>query len=312
MTDQNTAALPWFYFGAVCATWGSSFLFMKLALQSFDVFQVAFGRNFLGAVSLAVVLLLIRRRPNTGLLQLGHTAVVAVFFNVVPALLYAWAETGISSGLASIYNATTPVMTLLVTVAAFRTQRPHVFQVAGIGVGMLGVLIIALPEVGTGAPLLMHLACLGSTACYGVGYVYLRHFLAGKNAEPVSQTALQLGIASVLLLPTLAFSTTPNLTHSAPALLGIGLLGAVGTGLCYVWNNRLIGLWGAARASMTTYVTPAVGVLLGVVLLGEQLKWNLFVGLIVVLLSILLSNRAPRQIRRNKRSTAKDNVLINS
>lgn len=305
----------WLYFVAVCLTWGSSFLFMKLSLQSFNVVQVAFGRNFLGALALLAVLLVMRRKISVGRRQVGHTAVVALFFNVIPALLYAWAQTGISSGLASIYNATTPMMTLIVTALAFRSQRPGRNQNLGILIGLLGVLVIAIPEIGFGGSVLMHVACLGATACYGVGYVYLRHFLSRPDADPVQQTALQLCIASVVLAPLLAFAPLPADLGSPVAWFGIAMLGVVGTGLCYVWNNRLISLWGASRAAMTTYVTPAVGVLLGVLVLSEPLAWNLFVGLAIVLGSIMLSSRPSKQtplVPEPTKQTVPDAVLENS
>lgn len=266
---------------------------MKLALQGFNVVQVAFGRNFLGAIALLMVMLIMRRSLKMSWSQLGHTAVVSVFFNVFPALLYAWAQTGISSGLASIYNATTPIMTLLVTALAFRTQRSNRYQNSGVALGLLGVLVIAVPEVGLGGAWPLHLACLGATACYGVGYVYLRQFLARPDADPIQQTATQLTIASCILAPLLIWAPVPQDFLNPTAWFGLSMLGVVGTGLCYVWNNKLIGLWGASRAAMTTYVTPAVGVLLGAMFLAEPLVWNLFAGLAIVLLGIVLSGYRP-------------------
>lgn len=292
MPNRGSERGLWLIFAAVSLTWGSSFLFMKLSLTQLNAYEVAMGRISLGAATLLLLMLLTRRKFTFSWSQLGHTAVVALCLNVLPSLLYAWAETRLSSGLASIYNATTPIMTLLVGLMALRSERISGRQMLGVGLGLAGVLVIAGPEVSGGGELLAHLACVAATACYGISYVYIRRFLVPPGGDPVAQTALQLTVASVILAPGAFWWAGPLRLPQGEALAGILLLGVLGTGLCFVWNNRLIGRWSPSRAAMVTYVTPAVGVALGALVLHESLSWNLPAGLVLVILGIGLGSKS--------------------
>lgn len=306
----------WLRFAAVSLTWGSSFLLMKLALEGMGAYQVAFGRSALGVATLMAVLLLRRSRVRWNTKLVLHSAVVALTLNVVPALLYAWAETQLSSGLASIYNATTPLMTLLVTVLALRGERIAAHQVGALLLGLAGVVVVAVPAATTGGSVWAHLACLGATACYGMAYVYIRRHLAHPGVDAVRQTALQLVLATVIFLPAMPFLGTGHIQWNAPVVAGILLLGIFGTGLCFVWNNHLIASWGPSRAAMTTYLTPVVGVLLGAGVLGEPLTWNLPAGLALVLVSIVLGRRhvgvdkTEQQPSRHETTPAKERAPV--
>lgn len=283
----------WLRFGAVSLTWGASFLMMKLALEGMGVYQVAFARNLLGAAALVILLLATRQRLMLDWRRAGHSVVVAALLNVAPALLYAWAETGLSSGMASIYNATTPLMTLLVGLLAFRTEKSTRRKLLALGLGLGGVVVVAAPSVGGGGPLGTHLACLGATACYGAAYGYIRKFLATPSSNPLGQTALQLLLAVVLLLPGVFLWGASPIDFTPRVAVGILVLGIAGTGMCFAWNNTLIAEWSPSRAATTTYITPAVGVLLGALVLGEPLGWNLPAGLLLILGSVVLGREHP-------------------
>lgn len=286
----------WLRFGAVSLTWGSSFLMMKLALEGMGVYQVAFARNLLGAAALVGLLLVTRTYPALGWRRVGHSLVVAATLNVAPALLYAWAETGLSSGMASIYNATTPLMTLLVGLAAFRTEKSTARKILALGLGLVGVVIVAAPSIGGGGSLPSHLACLGATACYGVAYGYIRKFLAIPSSNPLGQTALQLVLAVVLLLPGVFIWGAAPIDFTPRVLVGVLVLGIAGTGMCFAWNNTLIAEWNPSRAAMTTYITPAVGIILGALVLGEPLGWHLPAGLLLIFTSVLLGREKRRDL----------------
>ncbi|HYJ73999.1 MAG TPA: DMT family transporter [Kineosporiaceae bacterium] len=275
---------------ALALVWGASFLFIKVGLEGLAPAQVVFGRLTAGAVALVVVTLVTRRPLPRERVVWGHMLVVALLLCVVPFLLFSWAETRISSGLASIYNATTPLMTTLVALAALPSERPTRTRLLGLLVGFAGVVLVLGPWRGeTGGAVGGQLACLGATACYGAATVYLRRFVSPRGLPAVTVATVQVGLGAVVLLVAAPFAAATPVHLTPRVVLSVLTLGALGTGLAYVWLTNIVVGWGATNASTVTYLTPLVGVVLGVVLLGETLTWNQPVGALVVVLGIAVS-----------------------
>ncbi|MFJ3383519.1 MULTISPECIES: DMT family transporter [unclassified Curtobacterium] len=291
-------------FVLVALTWGSSFLFMKIGLEGLSPQQVALGRVLLGALTLVAILLVTRRRWPRSIRLWGHLLVVAVFLNAVPSSLVAWAEQTVPSGLASIYNATTPIMVLLALPLLLPAERLRGRQLAGVLLGILGVLVLVGPWSLIGDPAVLatvpgQVALLGMTACYGFGLAYMRRFVAGSGYDAITLTTVQLTLGAGLMLLVAPFTATGAVHLDWRIVAAMVALGCLGTGLAYAWNTGLVQAWGAARASTVTYLTPVVGVVLGVLVLGERVRWNEPVGGVVILLGIALASgvlrrRAPR------------------
>jgi drug/metabolite transporter (DMT)-like permease len=285
--------------------WGSSFLFMKVALGGISPAQVAWSRLVLGALALGLFVLLRREQLPRSVRIWGHMTVLAVSFCVVPFLLFSWAQQHVTSGLASIYNATTPIMTAIMAGLLFRVERLKALQIAGIGFGILGVIVIIAPWQGLdlSQSLVAQLAILGATACYGFSLAYMRKFVASTGMSALVFSFLNIGIAAaimVLLSPVLVL--TP-VDLDPWIVVSVVLLGCLGTGVAYIWNQNVVRAWGPTRASTVTYITPLVGVVLGVLILGERLSWNEPVGALVVFLGILLAQNRLRLRRRNEKGT---------
>lgn len=270
--------------------WGSSFLLIAIALTGLSPAQVAGGRLLFGALALGAIVLLKRERMPRAPRTWAHLCVLAASFCVVPYLLFAWAQQHVPSGLASIFNATTPIMTAILAWAVFRVERLRRGQLAGIGVGIAGVVVIIAP--GTAAAVaestIAQIALLGATACYGFSLAYMRRFLGDSG---LSGTVFAFGYiapaaAFMLLLSPLILAEPMDLTPAV--VLSVIALGVLGTGVAYVWNQNTLRAWGPTRASTVTYITPVVGVALGIVVLGERLTWNEPVGAVIVFAGILL------------------------
>ncbi len=288
-------------FGLAGLIWGASFLFIALALTGLSPAQVATARAVLGAVTLLLLVLVTRDRlPAWGPVW-GHLAVIGVMFCVVPYLLFSWAQQYVASGLASVYNATTPIMTALIAALVLRVERLDRAQVLGIGIGILGVIVIIGPWQGVelGGDLLPQLAMLGATACYGFSLSYMRRHLAATGLSALAMTAAYIGIAAVVLLALTPLIGLEPVSLTPTVVGAVVALGALGTGLAYVWNQNVVRAWGATRASTVTYITPVIGVLLGILVLGERLVWNEPVGAALVILGVLL---AQGRLRRRRRS----------
>jgi drug/metabolite transporter (DMT)-like permease len=274
--------------------WGSGFLFVKLALRGLSPVQIVLGQLTLGAVVLLLTLA-VRRQPLPHLgRQWAYLAGMAVLANIAPYLLFSWSEQRISSGLAGVLSATTPLCTLVLA-RAFGVGRLTVARVLGLVLGLAGVVLLAAPwhdgpRAGSAAGVL---AALGAAACYAGSYVYARRLLTNRGTEPLVLSAVQLTAGALLLGVVTPWIGRQPVTLSGTVVLGVVALGVLSTGIAYVLNYRLIQDEGLTAASMTNYLTPVVAVLLGVMFVDERLSWNLAVGTAVVLLGVWIAERTP-------------------
>ncbi len=280
---------------ALALTWGSSFLLMKVALQEFTPAQVALGRILVGATTLTTLMVATRRTWPRERRLWGHMAVrlgVPVR-GPVPALRLGRVDPAIA-GIGAILNSTTPIWTAVAMTAIIRGNRLTRGQLAGIALGAVGVLLImGVWQVVTAPAFLGSLpaqaACLGATASYGLAFAWMERFVNRTHTyDSVTIASVQLAGAaaiSVVLVPFVAL--TPVVPHAAPTL-SLLALGALGTGVAYVWNTRVVITWGSLVASTVTYLTPVVGVVLGIAVLGETMTWHEPLGAVVVIVSVML------------------------
>ncbi|WP_353826376.1 DMT family transporter [Agromyces sp. SYSU T0242] len=301
----------WAQFLAAGLVWGASFLFMTVALGGVSFTQVAWTRTVLGGLTLGLVLLAVRPRvgggpvlPRDPIVWL-HFLVIGTVGCVIPFLLFSWAQQSVTSTLTSILNATTPIMTALIATLAFRVERLDASRWLGVVVGIVGVVVIIAPwRSELAGSLAGQLACLGATACYGVMFGYTKRFLSGR---PIAQTTfafLQVGMGAAVMLVLTPFLAAGPVSLDLPIVASLVTLGVLGTGLAYVWNIGVIRDWGPTNASTVTYVTPVVGVALGVLVLREPLSWNEPLGALVVMVGILLAQGRVRMPRPRVRDAA--------
>jgi drug/metabolite transporter (DMT)-like permease len=281
--------------------WGSSFLFMKVALGGLSPAQVAWSRLVLVAVTLGIFVAVRRETLPKRIVVWAHMLVLALSFCVVPFLLFSWAQQHVTSGLASIYNATTPIMTAVMAWAVFRVEKLRIVQIAGILIGILGVMVIIAPWQGLepDQSLIAQFAILGATACYGFSLAYMRRFTSNSGMTPLVFSFLNIGLAAVIMVALTPVIALAPIRLDAAIVICLVLLGCLGTGVAYIWNQNVLRAWGPTRASTVTYITPVVGVALGAIVLGETVSWNEPAGALVVFLGILL---AQDRLRRRART----------
>src|SRR4051812_47742962 len=293
-------------FIAMGLIWGASFLFMKVALTGVSFGQVAWARLVFGAVTLGIIALIMRARLPREPIVWVHFSVVAVTYCVIPFLLFAWAEQYVSSSLASIYNAVTPITTAILATAAFRVEKLNRDQVLGVLVGIVGVVIVVGPWAvdALAGSLWGQLACLGAVTCYGFSFGYIRRFISPREVSATTSAFLNIGLAAVIMIILTPVIAWHPITFSWPVLLSLLALGALGTGVVYIWNMNVLRAWGPTLTSGVTYVTPVVGVALGILILGEHLTWNEPVGALVVIAGILLTQQRVRLFTRRQAELA--------
>jgi drug/metabolite transporter (DMT)-like permease len=295
MRPRSARDVPWqLLFAILGAIWGCSFLFIKLGLQSFTPVQVAFGRLAIGALTLMVLARLtgtpLPRRRETW----RHLAVAALLFCSIPFTLFAWGETQVSSILAGLINACTPLTTLVVVLAAFPEEQPTRERVAGLAIGFTGVLVvIGVWEGLGGGELLGILACVGAICCYGMAFPYTRRHLARSGEGPLGLAMGQVTVAALFLVPVVLLEAVlgggVTLPIAASTVVGMLALGGLGSGVAYVLNTRIIMVAGGTIASSVTYVTPLFAIAAGFLLLGEPLSWHQPAGGAIVLLGVAVS-----------------------
>jgi drug/metabolite transporter (DMT)-like permease len=277
----------------LAAIWGTSFLFIKVGVRELPPLWLSFGRVAAGALTLLVVLAVTRDRLPRDPRLWGHLVVVAALGVVLPFTLFGYGEQRVSSVLAGIWNAATPLVALPLAVLLFRTERMTRARAAGLGVGFLGVLIVlgVWRDVG-GSQLTGQLLCFGAAMCYAVAIPYQKKFIAGRAGSGVAIAAGQLLVALAMLAvvaPLLAGTPPAPARLSAPVVWCVLALGALGTGVAFVLNLRVIRYAGASTSTSVTYLMPVVATVVGVLILREHLRWNQPVGALVVIAGVAVS-----------------------
>lgn len=279
-------------FGALALLWGASFLLIKMGLAALSPAQIAFGRIVLGALVLIAVCAVRGIRFGRDRRLWGHAAVAGLFASALPWTLYSAAERSVDSGLAGALNATTPLWTLLFGFAFGVQRRIAPRMAAGLLAGFAGVLLMFAPWQAGGAGL-GAFACLGAAASYGIGYVYIGRNLTGSGDRPapLAMAGMQLSAATVLAALALPLEGFPPVRLDVPALLAVLVLGVFGTGAGFALNYRLIADEGPTAAATVTYLMPVVSILLGWLVLDEQIGLRVLAGIALVLAGVALSRK---------------------
>jgi|SRR5205085_7221860 len=279
--------------------WGWSFLFIKVAVAGMPPAAVSFTRVALGLVVLLAVVRLKGLHLPTGREAWRHFAVVGFFGSALPFTLLPWGEQHITSVLAAVLNAATPLFAALLA-AFFLGQRLRRGQSLGLLFGFVGVGVAAGLGASdlSGASVAGEAAAVGAGASYAIAIVYAKRHLGGLS--PLVAAAGQLAMATVLALPVAVLTTAhEGVDLNARRVLAVCLLGVLGTGLAYVLFYRVIAELGPTMASAVTYLAPVMAVTVGLLFLHEPFHLRLLAGGALIIGGIVLLNgqgvRSPEQ-----------------
>jgi drug/metabolite transporter (DMT)-like permease len=273
--------------------WGSSYLFIKVAVAEVPPLTLVAGRLVLAAAILWVVLLAARQAMPRSRRLWAAFAVMGLLNGAVPYSLIFWSEQYISSGLASLLQATMPLFTVLMGHFLLRDERLTAGRVAGVVLGFVGVGLLMLPDLrqGAHANLLGQLAMVASSVSYAGAALFARSRLRGQPALVSTTGQLTMGAIWIVPLSLLVGGLQLKGLPSLPALaswLGLTILGTV---IAYVIYFRLIERTSAAFTSTVTYIIPVFGLILGALVLNEPLSLTLLVSLGLILAGVLLVRR---------------------
>jgi drug/metabolite transporter (DMT)-like permease len=268
----------------LAAIWGSSFLFMRLAVVDLGPMATAAVRVAIAAAFLLPLVLWRGLGPQLWQ-HWRKVFVIGVLNSGIPFALFAFAITTITTGLSAILNATVPLFGALVAWLWLK-DRPAATRALGLVVGFAGVAMLAWDKASFRidadgpAPGWAVLACLAATLCYGIAASATKKYLTGLPPL-VTATGSQLGATLFLALP--AAWTWPATMPGTTAWLALLAVGVVCTGIAYILYFRLIEQAGPARALAVTFVVPVFAVLYGVLFLDETVTaWMLFCAAVIV------------------------------
>ena len=210
---------------ALGCTWGASFLFIHVIVDETGPLELVFGRLLFGMLAIGAYVLVTRHKFTPTPKLAAQVSVMALFSNVIPFGLIALGQEHISSGNASILNATVPIFTSIIAAAVLDEEYMTMGRIAGLVLGLLGVGVLTGKDVldVTSASVLGQFAIVGAAACYGGGAVYARNLLRG--CDPVTLALLQTSIGAIITVPILLAirGGPPRLQHQ-PGSLGLGSL----------------------------------------------------------------------------------------
>jgi drug/metabolite transporter (DMT)-like permease len=281
---------------ALALIWGAAFLFIKLAVRDMSPATLVLSRAVLGAFTLGLIFAVRRQTPfPTGTrARLLPFMVMAVVGSLLPWLAIAFGEQSISSALASILNATTPLWTAVLAYWVTPTERPSRLNYVGVAIGFLGTGILIAPDL-IGQPLrattIGTLAVAVAACSYAVAAMVQRRRLRGVSSLQVGfwQLALTAPLAFYFALPTI------GATHlRLPSIAAMLFLGVGGSGIGFLLYYFTMNTLGATRATTVTFLLPVTAVFWGASLLNEAITIPILSGMVVILLGVFLTSRPRR------------------
>jgi len=283
-------ASDWGLFLGLAMIWGSSFLFIAIGLDAFHPGLVTLLRVGLGAAFLALI-------PRTRDVKIDRedlpkVILIALIWVAIPFTLFPIAQQWIDSAVAGMLNGATPIFTAVLATALLRSL-PGPLQVAGLFVGFVGILAIALPSAGSGATAAVGvILVVVATVCYAVSLNIVTPLQQKYGSLPLMARILSL---ATLMVAPFGLVGLGDSTFAWSSLLAVAAIGVLGTGLAFILMGTLAGSVGATRASFITYLIPVVALVLGVLFRDEVVSPVAVSGVFLVIVGAFLASR--REIR---------------
>jgi drug/metabolite transporter (DMT)-like permease len=270
--------------------WGSSFAWIKVAVEEIPPATLVAWRLTLGAVAMFALIAALRIPLPRDARAWAPLVVLAAINAAIPIFLISWGELFVDSGTAAVLNSMTPIFSLVIAGVVLRTEPVTVLRVAGLVLGFIGAALLASRELDLRADasgLIGAVAVVLATLSYALGASFARHRIGQADRHVVAAGTLLFAAIDTWIL-ALVVDGGIVVPVEADTLLAIAWLGLLGSFVAYVLYFFLIEHLGATPAAMVSYLFPVVGVALGVTLLGERLDARLLIGTALVLVGIVV------------------------
>lgn len=284
-------AFDWVMLITLATVWGGSFLFNAILVAELPVITIVAIRVTVAALALWGFVRVTGRAIPTAPEVWGALLILGVLNNAIPFSLIVQGQTQITSGLASILNATTPLFTILVAGFFLTDERFSVLRVLGVIVGFSGVILMVGPEAlgGLGADFWAQLCALGAALSYGFASVFGRRFRE-LRVDPVMVATGQVTMSSLVLWPIALWIDGPQdilglSFNAAASMFGLAVLC---TSFAYILYFRILERAGATNISLVTFLVPISAIILGVLVLGESIFIKEIIGISLIGLGLAI------------------------
>ncbi|MDP1882370.1 MAG: DMT family transporter [Bradyrhizobium sp.] len=281
-SDHRIDARDWSLLAVLSVLWGGSFFFVGVAIRELPPLTVVLLRVALAAIVLLPVLWIYRIPLPKGIAGWRPFFAIALLNNVLPFSLIVTGQSHVSSGLASILNATTPLFTVLVMAAA-GDERLHARRVAGVIIGLVGVAILRGPDLGFGGSQGFGiLLCLGGAFSYGLSALYARRKLS--DSPPLATATFQMLASTLMMIVVAGAFERPWQLPMPGVTTWLALLGLAGlsTALAYIVFFQILRRSGSTNVMLVTLLIPVTAILLGSLVLGESISLAEIAGALVI------------------------------
>ena len=251
---------------------------MLFRSKGFAPIEVTFLRSFIGFLVLLIWCgIKSIKVPKISKIWI-HLGVLSLLLNTLPNFFFAFAETHVSSTLAGLVNATTPIFTILLVSLIIRNESLSKQQVIGVIIGFVGILFLI--QIWKGAQsdsVSALLALFAAILCFAISYPYINTFLKQGSDRSEALIVIQLGISSVSVLPFVILNQEISPSLHLASLTSVIALGTFASGIAYVWNIEVTRNLGSALSSSVSYLIPAIALISGYIFIGEEINiWQTF------------------------------------
>ncbi len=293
MFKNASPLLVWLIFSVLALVWGSSFILMKKGLEVYTSMEV--GALRIALAGILMIPIAIKKRPkHLGKYILGFI-IVGACGNLIPSFLFTEAETTISSSLAGMLNAFTPVFSLLIGMLMFKT-KPNAFQIFGLSLGFAGVILLLYKPNMEFGHIKGAVMAIFATLLYGISVNSVKKFLS--ELEPLTAAAWAISSMSIiawvyLLGFTNAVDKTLHIRGAYASLAFVAILGILGTAIATILFYELLKLKGSVFSTSVTYVIPIVAVFWGFIYHEKPYWWQeAAMGIILIGVSLINKKKA--------------------
>jgi drug/metabolite transporter (DMT)-like permease len=305
MMRHRRPLLDWLLLLALAGLWGTSFLFVKIAVREITPATLVAARFVIAASVLSVAVRARGLRLPTSRRVWSHYLLMGVVGNAVPFTLIAWGQIRVDVGLAGIMMGVMPLMTLLLAHFFVPGERMTPRMVIGFAVGFVGLVALFGPEAllefgGESSALLSQLAIASAAICYAISTIIARRF---ATLDPLVSATTVMWITTAIMVPIALWVDRPwNLAPSVESIASVVWLGLFATALATILYFRVIQTAGPTFLSLINYMIPVVALAAGAIVLGEALVWTVLIGMALILAGLAIS-------QLGSRTTGKDSLV---
>jgi len=300
-------AREWAMLVTLGALWGGSFLFVAVAVRELPTITIVVVRVSLAAAALHVILAALGIRLPTDRRAWVAFVLMSLVNNIGPFLLIVWGQRLIASGVASILNATTPFITLVLAHFATADEKMSAGRLTGVVIGILGVAVLIGGSLGSlSGDLAGEIAILVAALCYSISSIFARRFSA-MGIQPLASATGLLTVSTIILTPLMLaidqpWTLPPPSNGALLAMLGLAL---PSTAFAYLLYFRILAAAGATNLALVTFLMPVSAIILGVTVLGERIEPRHLVGMALITLGLAaIDGRAWRWLRARRVAAA--------